>query len=111
MLRNDGKTASIAALSPTPTRGKPMPDANERTVALLEQLVELQKTANERQQQALDRTERYYADAQKRTELAIELQKTAVARQRWFVRVWLGLIVFIVGCVAGLLWAVSRYLH
>ena len=88
-----------------------MTDVDDRTIALLEQLVELQKTANERQQQALQKTEQYYADARTRTEQAIELQKTAVARQRWFVRVWLGLIVFIVAIVAGLLLAVSRYLH
>jgi hypothetical protein len=88
-----------------------MPDTSERVVALLEELVALQKTANERQQQAIQKSEQYYADARRRTEHAIELQKTAVERQRWFVRVWLGLIVFIVACVAGLLVAVSRYLH
>jgi hypothetical protein len=37
--------------------------------------------------------------------------EVAVERQRWFVRVWLGLIVFIVACIAGLLIAASRYLH
>jgi hypothetical protein len=88
-----------------------MSDADARVVALLEELVDLQATANEQQRQALHKTEQYYADARARTETAIELQKVAVARQRWFVRVWLGLIVFIVACVAGLLIAVSRYLH
>jgi t-SNARE complex subunit (syntaxin) len=88
-----------------------MSDADARTVALLEELVDLLKTANEQQRQALQKTEQYYVDARARTETAIELQKVAVARQRWFVRVWLGLIVFIVACVAGVLIAVSRYLH
>jgi len=88
-----------------------MSDADARVVALLEELAGLQKTANEQQRQALLKTEQYYADARARTETAIELQKLAVERQRWFVRVWLGLIVFIVACVAGLLIAVSRYLH
>jgi hypothetical protein len=88
-----------------------MADTDDRINALLEQLVELQKTANERQQQALHKTEQYYADARARSEQAIELQKTALTRQRWFVRVWLGLIVFIVAIVAGLLAALSRYLH
>ena len=88
-----------------------MSDADARVVALLEELVDLQRTANEQQRQAIQKTEQYYADARARTEAAIELQEVAVARQRWFVRVWLGLIVFIVACVAGLLIAVSRYLH
>jgi len=88
-----------------------MSDADARVVALLEELVALQKTANERQQQTLQLAERNYADARQRAEQSIELQKTAVERQRWFVRVWLGLIVFIVACAAGLLIAVSRYLH
>ena len=88
-----------------------MSDADARVVALLEELVALQKTANERQQQTLQLAERNYADARQRAEQSIELQKTAVERQRWFVRVWLGLIVFIVACIAGLLIAVSRYLH
>jgi len=88
-----------------------MSDADARVVALLHELVDLQRTANEQQLQALQKTERYYADARARTETAIELQKVAVERQRWFVRVWLGLTVFIVACVAGLLIAVSRYLH
>jgi hypothetical protein len=88
-----------------------MSDADARVVALLEELVDLHKTANEQQRQALQKTEQYYADARARSEAAIELQKVAVTRQRWFVRVWLGLIVFIVACIAGLLIAVSRYLH
>ena len=88
-----------------------MSDAEARVVALLEELVDLQRTANEQQRQALQKTEQYYADARARTEAAIELQKVAVARQRWFVRVWLGLIVFIVAAITGLLIAVSRYLH
>jgi len=88
-----------------------MSDADARVVALLEELAGLQKTANEQQRQALLKTEQYYADARARAETAIELQKLAVDRQRWFVRVWLGLIVFIVACIAGLLIAVSRYLH
>ena len=88
-----------------------MSDADGRVIALLEELVDLQRTANEQQQQALRKSEQYYADARARTETAIELQKVAVERQRWFVRVWLGLIVFIVACIAGLLIAVSRYLH
>jgi hypothetical protein len=88
-----------------------MSDADARVVALLEELAGLQKTANEQQRQALLKTEQYYADARARTETAIELQKLAVERQRWFVRVWLGLIVFFVACIAGLLIAVSRYLH
>jgi len=88
-----------------------MTDADARVVALLEELAGLQKTANEQQRQALLKTEQYYADARARAETAIELQKLAVERQRWFVRVWLGLIVFIVACIAGLLIAVSRYLH
>ncbi|HSE11004.1 MAG TPA: hypothetical protein VLB69_00090 [Rudaea sp.] len=88
-----------------------MSDADTRVVALLEELVDLQKTANERQWQAIQKTERYYADASARAEAAIGLQQVAVARQRWFVRVWLGLIAFIVACAAGLLIAVSRYLH
>jgi len=88
-----------------------MSDADARVVALLEELVALQKTANERQQQTLQLAERNYADARQRAEHSIELQKTAVERQRWFVRVWLGLIVFIVACAAGLLIAVSRYFH
>jgi len=88
-----------------------MSDADARVVALLEELVALQKTANERQQQTLQLAERNYADARQRAEQSIELQKTAVERQRWFVRVWLGLIVFIVACAAGLLIAVSRYFH
>ena len=88
-----------------------MTDADARVVALLEELAGLQKTANEQQRQALLKTEQYYADARARAETAIELQKLAVDRQRWFVRVWLGLIVFIVACIAGLLIAVSRYLH
>ena len=88
-----------------------MSDADARVVALLHELVDLQRTANEQQLQALQRTEQYYADARVRAETAIELQKVAVERQRWFVRVWLGLIVFVVACAAGLLIAVSRYLH
>jgi len=88
-----------------------MSDADARVVALLHELVDLQRTANEQQLQALQRTEQYYADARAPTETAIELQKVAVERQRWFVRVWLGLIVFIVACAAGLLIAVSRYFH
>lgn len=88
-----------------------MSDSDARVVALLHELVDLQRTANEQQLQALQRTEQYYADARARAETAIELQKVAVERQRWFVRVWLGLIVFVVACAAGLLIAVSRYLH
>ena len=88
-----------------------MSDADARVIALLEELVDLQRTANEQQQQALQKSEQYYTDARARTETAIELQKVAVERQRWFVRVWLGLIVFIVACIAGVLIAVSRYLH
>lgn len=88
-----------------------MSDTDARTVALLEELVALQKTANEQQRQALERTERYNAEARERSEHAIALQQLAVARQRWFVRVWLGLIVFVLACAAGLLLALSRYLH
>jgi hypothetical protein len=88
-----------------------MPELNDRAVALLERLVELQAAANARQEQALAASERQYAEARRRSEEAIALQKTAVERQRWFVRVWLGLIVFIVAVVAGLLVAIGRYLH
>ena len=88
-----------------------MPDPNERIIVLLEQLVSLQNTANERQQQALAVMERQYAEARQRPEHAIELQTIAVRRQRWFVRVWLALIVFIVAAIVGLLWAVSGYLR
>jgi hypothetical protein len=88
-----------------------MPDANDRIISLLEQLVDLQKTANERQQQALAASERHFAEARERSGQAIELQRMAIARQRWFVRVWLGAIVFIVAVIAGLLWILSRYLH
>jgi hypothetical protein len=88
-----------------------MSNADERVVALLEELVALHKAANDRQLLVLQKTEQFQADARARSEVAIELQKVAVARQRWFVRVWLGLIVFIVACIAGLLIAVSRYLH
>ena len=88
-----------------------MSDPDARVLTLLHELVDLQRTANEQQLQALLRTDQYYADARARAETAIGLQKVAVERQRWFVRVWLGLIVFIVACVAGLLIAVSRYLH
>jgi hypothetical protein len=87
-----------------------MSDADARVVALLEELVDLQKTANEQQRQAVQKNEQYYVDARARTETAIELQKAAVERQRWFVRVWLGLIVFIVASAAGLLIVVSRHL-
>ena len=88
-----------------------MPDADTRTIALLEELVALQKVANAQQLQAVQKNEQYYADARLRTEHAIGLQQTAVQRQRWFVRVWLGTIVFILACVIGLLIALSRYLH
>ena len=88
-----------------------MSDSDARVVALLHELVDLQRTANEQQLLALQRTDQYHADARARAETAIELQKVAVARQRWFVRAWLGLIVFIVACIAGLLIAGSRYLH
>jgi hypothetical protein len=88
-----------------------MSDADARAVALLQELVELQRTANEQQRLAMQKTEQYYAEARTRTEAAIEWQKIAVVRQRWFVRVWLSLIVFIVACAAGLPIAVSRYLH
>ena len=88
-----------------------MSDTDTRTVALLEELIALQKTANEQQRQALERSERYYADARERTEQAIALQKTAVARQRWVVRVWLGTIVFVLAAIVGLLLALSRWLH
>ena len=88
-----------------------MADTDTRTVALLEELVALQKIANEQQHQALERTERYYADALERTEQAIALQKAAVGRQRLFVRVWLGTIVFVLAAIVGLLLALSRWLH
>lgn len=88
-----------------------MADADPRIVALLEELVALQKTAGERQEQMLQRSDQYFAAARERTERAIELQKTAVARQQWFVRLWLGLIVFVLACVGGLLLALNRYLH
>jgi hypothetical protein len=85
--------------------------ADERVVALLEELVGLQKTANEQQRRAALTSEQYYLDARQRTQTALDLQQVAVTRQRWFVRVWLGMIVFVVACVAGLLVALSRYLH
>jgi len=88
-----------------------MPDLNDRVIALLEQLVPLQASANARQEQALATAERQYAETRRRSEDAIGLQKTAVDRQRWFVRLWLGMIVFIVAVIAGLLVALSRYLH
>jgi len=88
-----------------------MAAGDERVVALLEELVDLQRKANEQQQQAVLATAQYYADARQRTQAALDLQQVAVTRQRWFVRVWLGMIVFVIACVAGLLVAVSRYLH
>jgi len=88
-----------------------MSAADERVVALLEQLVDLQKTANDQQQRAILLTEQYYADARQRTQAALDLQQVAVTRQRWFGRVWLGMIVFVIACIAGLLVALSRYLH
>ena len=88
-----------------------MSDPDTRVAALLEQLVDLQTTANEQQRQALQQSEKYYVDARARTEIAIELQKVAVARQRRFFRVWLGLIVFIVAAAVALLLALSRYPH
>ena len=88
-----------------------MAAVDERVVALLEELVDLQKTANEQQRRATLTSEQYYLDARARTQTALELQQVAVTRQRWFVRVWLGMIVFVVACVAGLLVALSRYLH
>jgi hypothetical protein len=88
-----------------------MADADARIIALLEELVALQKIAGERQERMLQRSDDYYAAARARTEQAIELQKVAVARQRTFIRAWAALIVFVLACVIGLLVAVSRYLH
>ena len=87
------------------------PETSQRIVALLEELVEQQRGANERQQQALARSEQYNAEARERAERAIALQQAAVARQRWIVRVWIGLIVFIVAGIGGLLWALAGLLH
>jgi hypothetical protein len=107
-----GGTSATSLNDPVfPEPRTPMADADPRTVALLEELVALQKTANAQQREALQKTDRYYDEARQRTERAIELQQTAVARQRWVVRVWIGMLVFIVACVAGLLWSLSRYLH
>jgi len=88
-----------------------MPDVNDRVVALLEQLVELQRVANARQEQALAAAERQYAESRLRSEEAIGLQKTAVARQRWFVRAWLGLIVVVFAAIAAVLILIAPYLH
>ena len=88
-----------------------MPELNDRAVALLERLVELQSAANARQEQALATSERQYAEARRRSEEAIALQKIAVERQRWFIRVWLGVLVFIIAVIAGLLVVLGRYLH
>jgi hypothetical protein len=88
-----------------------MPELNDRAVALLERLVELQSAANARQEQALAASEAQYAEARRRGEEAIALQKTAVERQRWFIRVWLGVLVFIIAVIAGLLVVLGRYLH
>ena len=88
-----------------------MADASEHTIALLEDLVTLHKAAAERQERLFAATQQHYAEARRRTEEAIALQKTAVARQRWAVKVWLGVLVFVLACVLGLLLALSRYLH
>jgi len=88
-----------------------MSDAAARIVALLAELVALQKAAGERQLQMLERGDRQFAEARERSERAIGLQKTAVDRQRRFVRAWAALIVFVIAVVVGLLIAVSRYLH
>lgn len=88
-----------------------MPDTNDRVLALLEELVELQKAANAAQRESLHKVEQFQAESRQRAEQAIGLQQAALVRQRWFVRVWLGLIVFVLACVLGLLWALARYLR
>ena len=80
-----------------------MPDANERILSLLGRFVDLQVTANESRRRALATDVRYYAEARQRTGQAIGLQQAAVARQRWFVRVWLGVNVVVAAIIAGLL--------
>jgi t-SNARE complex subunit (syntaxin) len=84
--------------------------ADERATALLEQLVELQKVANERQQQAIALAERNHAQARERGDRALEMLRTAVARQRVVVRVWLGMFVFVLAVIVGLLVVLSRLL-
>ena len=84
--------------------------ADERVAALLEQLVELQKLAVERQQQSSAISERHFADVRERGERALQMQRTAMARQRLVLRIWLGLFVFILAAIAGLLIALTRYL-
>jgi len=46
-----------------------MPELNDRAVALLERLVELQSAANARQEQALATSERQYAEARRRSDI------------------------------------------
>ena len=88
-----------------------MSDADDRIIALLEQLVELHKAANQRQEQAWAASERHFAEARARSEQAIALQTTAVARQRLAVRVWFGALAAVLVVVVVLLWILSRYLH
>ena len=85
-----------------------MPDSNSSIESLLTELVELQKVANAQQMRAIENSERFYAEARERTESSIALQKTAVAKQGLFVRVWLGLILFV---FIALFAAVAMLLH
>lgn len=87
-----------------------MADADQRIIALLEELVALQKAAGERQEQMLLRSDQHFAAARERSDRAIELQKNAMSRHRQFTKVWAAMIVFILACVIGLLVAISRYL-
>ena len=88
-----------------------MSEHETRIVSLLEELVALQKAAAARQEQMLQQNDQQNAAARERGERAIGLQQTAVARQRWFVRVWLGTLVFVIAAIVGVLFALSRYLH
>lgn len=88
-----------------------MSETDDRTVALLEQIVELQKQAAERQQRVLEITMQNYADARKRAEVSVDLQRLAVNRQRLFLRVWYGLIAIIVFGVGWLVYSAFYRFH
>lgn len=85
-----------------------MADADTRIVMLLEQLVKLHQEAAERQSRMLQITEQNYAEVRQRADASIELQRVAVARQRRFGRIWLGVVVPLLLLIGILLYWLSR---
>ena len=81
--------------------------STEQVISLLKELVDLQRLTTQRQQEIAQRLSADSENASARQNESLTLQRIAVRRQWFFLRVWLAVITL---CLFGLLGLLMFYL-